>query len=547
MQSVLSRIKSQSSEVLHSLLLVRKTLVGCLMIFFLQSGTAQDIYDIYRVRDLKLQFDDDNWANQLDSLKQLGNEDRLISKLTIDGMVYDSVGIRYKGNSSYYNVRKSKSSKLPFNIKLNYIKKKQLLKEGYKTLKLSNVFRDPSFMREVMSYEVARKYMPASRANFVRLYANDKLLGLYNLTESVDKNFLDNYFGWNDGILFKCDPNWDAKVIKSCPAGEKASLLYQGSDSLCYEGLYELKSDHGWKELIHLCKMLKEKPEEIDQYLNVDQTLWMHAFNNVLVNLDSYTGRLCHNYYLYQDSFGRFQPIVWDMNLSFGGFRFDGTKNSALSLEKLQKLSPFTHYKNDKRPLISKLLATSLYRKIYIAHIQTIIKDNFENDNFSKRVKQLQQNIDFYVKSDENKLYDYESFTQNADSSSKAGKSTIVGLNELMNARVAYLKGHPLLQKMPPRITEVQHKKKENQAYISAKFENATQAHLFYRYQKHAPFEQLLMKDDGASEDRSAGDSIYGAGIEWKPGIEYYIVGENEKTAALSPERAAFEYHEIKG
>jgi len=533
--------------MIHSKLLIRTVLFGCLMLLIIQSGSGQDIYDIYRVRDVKLQFPSSDWANQLDSLKQLGNDDRLLSKLTIDGVVYDSVGVRYKGNSSYYNVRKSKSSKLPFNIKLNYTDKKQALKGGYKTLKLSNIFRDPSFMREVMSYEIARKYLPASRANFVRLYANDELLGLYNLTESVDKAFLKTHFGYGGGVLFKCDPDWDAQPVKGCPAGEKASLLYQGSDSLCYQGLYELKSDYGWRELIQLCKILNEKPEEIDQYLNVDQTLWMHAFNNVLVNLDSYTGRLCHNYYLYQDSFGIFQPIIWDMNLSFGGFRFDGADNTALSLEELQKLSPFTHYKNDKRPLISKLLSNSLYRKIYIAHIKTILKDNFENDSFSKRIKQLQQNIDFYVKNDQNKLYDYESFSENADTSAKAGKSTIVGLTELMEPRAAYLKNHPLLMKTPPRITEVQHIKKEDQAFISAKFENATQAHLFYRYQKHAPFQRVLMKDDGASGDRSAGDSVYGAGIEWKPGIEYYMVGENEKTASLSPEKAAFEYYEIKG
>jgi hypothetical protein len=39
--------------------------------------------------------------------------------------------------------------------------------DGYGTLKLANVYNDPSFVREVLSYEIARKYMPASQVEDV--------------------------------------------------------------------------------------------------------------------------------------------------------------------------------------------------------------------------------------------------------------------------------------------------------------------------------------------------------------------------------------------
>ena len=163
-------------------------------------------------------------------------------------------------------------------------------------------------------------------------------------------------------------------------------------DSTCYTNAYELKTKTGWPELINLTDILNNKTEEIETILNVDQVLWMLAFNNVLVNLDSYTGRLVHNYYLYQDINGIFNPIIWDLNMSFGGFRFDGT-GKALSNEEMQTLSPFIHYKtkNPDRPLITLLLKKNLYRKVYLAHIQTILNDHFKNGKYKERAKYVQQ------------------------------------------------------------------------------------------------------------------------------------------------------------
>ena len=520
------------------------------LLIFLTIGnflTAQDLYETFSVKEIRITFETTEWDGLLDSLKQLNTGKRLLASIKLNGIQYDSVGIRYKGNSSYFNVRNQESSKLPFNIKANYIKKKQRFKGDYKTLKLSNVFRDPSFLREVLSYEIARKYMPAPKANFARVYVNEQYLGLYNNTESIDKKFLKDYYGYKEGVFFKCDPNWDILQNKTCPKGDKASLMYLGEDSLCYQGLYEIKSDTGWKELIHLTKILNKTPEKIETVLNVDQSLWMLAFNNVLVNLDSYTGRLCHNYYLYQDSFGIFHPILWDMNLSFGGFRFDGN-GKALSNEKMQKLSPFIHYKtkNTKRPLITQLLSNSLYRKIYIAHLRSILKDFFDNNQYQRRAKEIQSSIDFYVKQDENKLYPYEDFKKNLQQETMAGKSKIIGISQLMKERTKHLKAHPLLAKSPPEISRPSHQHHGDKTYIQVHVKDATKVYLTYRSQAQGIFKRVLMKDDASQKDRLAGDAYYGIAINKKIGSQYYIIATNKRTASLSPERAAFEVHEIK-
>ena len=119
----------------------RQLIILCLLGSLCTTVGAQNLYDIYRVRDLKLSFEEQEWEKHLDSLKQVGSK-RLLGRIAVDDQVYDSVGVRYKGNSSYFNVRNTGSNKLPFNIKLDYRKKDQTFEGGYETFKLSNIFRE---------------------------------------------------------------------------------------------------------------------------------------------------------------------------------------------------------------------------------------------------------------------------------------------------------------------------------------------------------------------------------------------------------------------
>lgn len=524
-----------------------KLLICFLLVAKLLPGQDTNIYDINHIQEIKIYFEQDNWADILDSLKQDGNDIRVVGDVFVDGVKYEKAGIRYKGNSSYYNVRNAGKSKLPFNIKIDHIKDDQELPGGYTSLKLSNVFRDPSFLREVLSYEIGKKYLPSPTANFAKLYVNDEYLGFYNSSESVDDLFLDKYFGEHKGVLFKCDPNWHAKDIPSCPEGDKASLMYLGENPNCYMGLYELKTKKGWEELIKLTKVLNKNLEEIETVLDVDQILWMHAFNNVLINLDSYSGRLCHNYYLYQDTMGVFHPILWDMNLSFGGFRYTGL-GTPLSNEDMQTLSPFVHYKqqNHKRPLITELMGVDLYRKTYVAHIKTILKENFQDSAFHKRALEIHKMIAPHVKEDSNKLYTYPAFEANLYKSARADKSNIIGVLELMEKRAEYLANHRLISEPAPVIAEVKHIEYDSTIAINATIEGAEKAWLYYRIGNQGNFSRIEMFDDSGHDDELENDNIWGATLEANPSIQYYVVAEGDKVAALSPERASMEFHVIQ-
>ena len=206
----------------------------------------------------------------------------------INGITYDSVGVRYKGNSSY----RANQIKNPLNIKLDYIIDGQE-HEDYGTLKLANVYNDPSFVRETLSYEIAREYMPASLANYIKVYINGTYIGLYTSVQDVDKHFLRSNYYSSDNPFFK------GELVNDTPQNIVTVWGYLGADSATYANYYEIESDNGWKDLINFLDVLNNDSESVEDVLNVDRHLWMLAFDNLLVNLDAPIN-FAHNYYLYQ-------------------------------------------------------------------------------------------------------------------------------------------------------------------------------------------------------------------------------------------------------
>ncbi len=510
-------------------------------------------YDRDHLTEVRITFQEADWRQQLDSLKRLGTKERLAATVQVDGKTYPGVGVRFKGNSSYNNPRAKGSLKLPLNLKADYTVKGQTFAPGVKTLKLSNVFQDPGFLREVLSYEIARKYMVAPRCNFAKVYINGEYIGLYNNTESVDEAFLSSRFGGYSGVLFKCDPEWSEvrPADDTCPEGDKSSLMYLGEDPACYKVWYEAETDEPghWETLIRLTRVLREQPAEVDQLLNVDMTLWMHAFNAVLVNLDSYTGRLSHNYYLYRTPDGLLTPILWDMNISFGGFRYDGEKQGALTDEELQHFSLFSHYKtkNPKRPLITNLLAVPLWRKIYVGHCLTLLQENFANGEYLDYARRTSTYIDEAVRTDPHKFYSYEDFHRNLSHSVDMGTTNSIGLETLMKARTEYLLAHPLFKGDRPTVESPLHKlSADGKALVTASATHTQTLWLAYRRHPAEPFRMIEMYDDGRHGDGAPQDGRWGITVDQAAGAHYYLVAEGERLATTAPARASLEFFEIR-
>ena len=82
-----------------------------------------------------------------------------------------------------------------------------------------------------------------------------------------------------------------------------------------------MKSDASWQDLIDLTNTIENSANTIENSMDIDRAIWMSAFNNVLVNLDSYSGPFRQNYYLIKDDNNRMNTIIWDLNECLGGFK----------------------------------------------------------------------------------------------------------------------------------------------------------------------------------------------------------------------------------
>ncbi len=512
---------------------------------FQNTSSAQDFYGS-GIQDVKVVLPYKNWDVKLDSLKKANPDARLVASATVNGIKFDSVGIRYKGNSSYFRTRNETYKKLPINFKLDFKIKSQKLKDGHTTVKLSNAFLDPSFMRDPLAYDVIRKYMPTPLCNFSKLYMNGKYYGLYINTESIDANFIKKHYGTTTGHLVKCDPdNWQrVRSQTGCPKGENASLVYLNDNTGCYDAFYEVDDPAAWKPLLNLIKVLNKTPEKIETVLDVDQTLWMLAINNTIVNLDSYNGSLSHNYYLWFDSTGVAHPLIWDLNMAFGGWRRDQSFVE-IKDEGLVQYPPLSDIDNLKRPLISKLLRNPLYRKTYLAHMKTIVADNLKNGQWYGRAQGMMRDIDPWVKLDSLKLYAYTDFQNSMDKTMKNGPDNVIGLRQLLDKRAEYLLKHPLLNKAQPVIAEASHVKEGEKVKFMLRLTNGKNAWLYYRNDKGFAFKRVPMYDDGTNGDQTAGDGLFAALVDVAAVKHYYFAGENDEAAVNWPERASYDYLKV--
>lgn len=516
-------------------------------LFLTKEGKSQDFYDINTIQTLEINFVWNNWDAKLDSLKATGNGDgRLIANVKINGTNFDSVGVRYKGNSTY----RPYYAKNPFNVKLDHIIKQDY--QGYETLKLSNVFRDPSFVREVISYEVARRYTPAPKCNFIKVFVNGNYHGVYSNVESIDSEFLKKHFGSKDNTFIKAgaNSNWGNPEPLGCSPSNYSfcSLEYLGTDSACYQKYYELKSEHGWQDLIDLTNTLNNNFSSIENILDVDQALWMLAFNNVMVNLDSYSGKFIHNYYLYKDDEGKFQILIWDLNQSLGSYKRTGFGVPVLTINDRKNLTPLLHQNDFIHFLIRKLLNNTRYRKIYLDHVRTIVEENYTNDRLKLMAQSLHALVDSAVQADPIKLYTYQNFLDNLNLTTVITNDVTPGITDLLEGRKAYLTNNS--NAFPPNIPEISnvaHTRITPKSYgITAQALHTDTLELKFRIGTNGSFQKIEMFDDGNHGDGVANDNIFGASVSLDQGTaQYYLEAENVNAIKLMPKNAESEFFTI--
>ncbi len=384
--------------------------------------TGVPFYDEGTVRTLFFEFDSADWEKELADF--YNSDVEVPAKLTVDGKAYAGVGVHFRGASSYFTVGEGRKRSL--NVSVDFTDKDQSV-GGYRTLNLLNSHEDPSFLRTVLYSHIAREYLPAPKANLVRVVINGENWGLYVSAQQFNKEFTQEFFGSTKGARWK---------VQGSPGG-RGTFAYLGDAKKDYEGIYVLKTKDSpkvWADLANLMKVLNETPADrlesaLKPILDVDGALKFLALENVLINNDGYWIRNS-DYAIYQDEAGKFHLIPHDMNECFarpggpgfgGGRRGPGGPGGSPGGPGGQgggqrtegvKLDPLVAANDASKPLLSKLLAVPALRERYLGYTRDIATKWLDWQKLGPVAQQLHDLIADEVKADTRKLDSYEAFAQ---------------------------------------------------------------------------------------------------------------------------------------
>ena len=235
--------------------------------------------------------------------------------------------------------------------------------------------------------------------------------------------------------------------------------------------------------------------------------------------------------------------------MSFGGFP-GGTGSGSYTATTLDPMSNST---STNHPLIVKMLANPLYKRMYMAHIRTIVQEAFASQNYVTTANTLRTTIDASVQADPYKFYTYAQYQSSLTTNIAGGGppgSTIPGLQNLMDARATYFSTNSNYVLVAPTITTYNASNTNptfgEAIYLTASCSNESTVYLGYRSNHQLKFNRVQMIDDGAHGDGAAGDHIFGYQVPIDGAVfEYYIYAENSNAGIFSPQRAEHEFHTL--
>jgi spore coat protein CotH len=344
--------------------------------------------------------------------------------LTYDGIVVPQVGLRFKGNSSRNSVAMMGSERFSLKIDIDeYVDGQDLL--GVDKLNFNNGFKDPSYLREYMGSVLYRALdVPAPRAAFIRLTRNGLAFGLYSVVEQVDKDFLRAHFDSDEGDLYK-------------PEQPASDLTWRGDQASAYESM-EIKTNEDTTDhsaLVHFLDVLNNTPDNqletsLPEVLDVDLALRYLAVTTALVSLDSYTGGLAHNYYIYEQE-GVFSMITWDMNETYGNFTCGQSSSQVLALAIDQPICGAV----TSRPLAMRLLGVPSLQARYHELLLELIDGVWTTELVTTEVDRMADLIRADVAADPSRFYPANAFDINIHDDWLQGMMTTFGLTSFVTRR----------------------------------------------------------------------------------------------------------------
>lgn len=428
-------------------------------------GYESKLFDTSKVHTINIVMDD--WD---EFVKNCNSEEYYNCSLVIDNEAYKNVAIRGKGNTSLTQVESYGNNRYSFKIEFDrYDSTKTyygLDKLCLNNIIQDNTYMKDYLTYQMM----LKAGVASPLCSYVYITVNDEDWGLYLAVEGVEESFLARNYGNDYGELYKpdsmdmgggrgngrkfkmedsdneeaSDSNSDGRPegmappsgefpsmpdIDEMPEGmsppgdmthmDKNGKMRNGSDDVLlkyidenadsYPNIFDNAKtyikDADKTRLINSLKTLSSG-ENIENAVDTDAVIKYFVVHNFVLNFDSYTGSMIHNYYLYEKD-GQMQMIPWDYNLAFGGFSQAG---GAESLINYPIDSPVSGGNTEDRPMLAWIFNNDEYTGLYHEEFDKFISEIFESGYFENMVDEVSGMIAPYVEKDPTKFCTYEEF-----------------------------------------------------------------------------------------------------------------------------------------
>ena len=206
-------------------------------------------------------------------------------------------------------------------------------------------------------------------------------------------------------------------------SGGGADLNYTDDDLDSYSTIWDgevtdtKKADH--KRVVKALKNISEGTD-LETYMDIDNLLKYMAVHVFSVNMDSLSGNMAHNYYLYESN-GQLNLIPWDYNLAFGGMgaNVGMDANSSMGGGSSDSATEVVNSAIDNAfsgtGFFDTLMENETYREQYYAYLNQLVEEYVYGDGFETFYNRTRNLIDSLVETDPTAFYTYEEYQTAAD------------------------------------------------------------------------------------------------------------------------------------
>ena len=422
------------------------------------------LFDTSYVHTINVEIADDDWEDLKANPTQ---KTKYQVDITIDGETINDVSFSTKGNTSLSSVSSdSDSDRYSFKVNFGKYVENQTY-YGLNMLNLNNIYADATDMKDYISYKIFDEAgVDSPLVSYVDIQINGEEFGLYLAIEDISESYLNrtndgegelykpetsslaNMGGGKgniqppsdmempDGMEFPNDiqapdnadssenmerPN-DMKMPggNGFPNGDMfsddngASLKYTDDEVSSYSDIFDNtitnSDEEDWNKVIAALKSLSE--DDAESAVDTDEVIRYFAAHNFVLNYDSYTGNMLHNYFLYEND-GKLSLLPWDYNLAFGTFSGGGEMGNGENATALINTgidSPLSGADEADRPFWEFIASDEDYLEQYHKVYDELISSFFESGKFESELERVYNMIRPYVEKDTSAFYTVDEF-----------------------------------------------------------------------------------------------------------------------------------------